>query len=56
MPPFDGIHVIEQPPYPRRPRRAYTFLRYRGEAALAEPAAVLADDVAAALSRFTDRL
>jgi hypothetical protein len=56
VPPFDGIHVIEQPPYRRRPRLAYTFLRYRGEAALAEPAAVLANDVAAALSRFALRL
>ena len=58
VPRFDGVHVVEQRAGGRRPRHSWLFVRSNGGEAelLADPAAVLTDDVQAALREAADRL
>ncbi|HEX8911283.1 MAG TPA: hypothetical protein VF796_02910 [Humisphaera sp.] len=59
VPPFDGVHAVEQRPGGRRGRRSsYLFVRAGGGEAglLADPASVLSDDVGAALREAASRL
>jgi hypothetical protein len=54
VPDFDGIHIVQQIDKPDG--AAWLFIRCDGEAALADPASILSDDLRGTLLRYAGRL